>query len=313
MRKVVVSYGELLWDLLAEGPQLGGAPGNLARRLHLLGERSVLVSRVGADSLGSKALSALGQCGMGVGFIQIDPTLPTGTVEVHFDERGDANYNIIPNVAYDHIEFDPLWSELGARANAVCFGTLAQRNSVSRASLERLLECCPKATRVLDINIRKDCHSPAVIRDSLAKANILKLTKSEIPTVACALGVESIHVDRFAREMVERFRLEVCLVTLGAEGVFAMDRKLERAYVPGYQVRVVDTCGSGDASAAGFVHMHLRGASLSEACSYGNALGALVATTAGATQPIGKELLAEFLANPSPRNVDRGLARYLPS
>jgi len=313
MRKVVVSYGELLWDLLDEGPQLGGAPGNLARRLHLLGEKSALVSRVGADPLGRQALAALGQCRMGVGFVQIDPALPTGTVQVALDDNGEAVYHILPEVAYDHIEFDPLWRELGSRADAVCFGTLAQRSPTSRASLDRLLECCPNAVKVLDINLRKDCHTPESIRSSMGKANILKLTKSEITTTASALGLESVLVDRFAREMVELFRLDVCLITLGAEGAFAMNRKLERVYVPGYQVKVVDTCGSGDACAAGFVHMHLRGASLLEACSFGNALGALVATTSGATQPISKELLAGFLANPAPRSVDRSLARYLPS
>src|SRR5688572_25641598 len=145
MSKRVVCFGELLCDLLPSGPELGGAPSNFAYRMHSLGREAIIVSRVGNDDLGRRALSILREKGLNTDYIQIDPTRPTGTVNVMVSPKGEPDFEIVPNVAYDLIEFTPELESLAARAECVCFGTLIQRNEQSRRTLYRFLDAAPSA------------------------------------------------------------------------------------------------------------------------------------------------------------------------
>ena len=303
MSKLVVSFGELLWDLLPGGPELGGAPSNFAYRMHSLGREAVIVSRVGNDDLGRLALSMLREKGLNTDYIQIDPTRPTGTVNVMVNPKGEPDFEIVPNVAYDFIEFTPEFEGLAARAECVCFGTLIQRNEQSRGTLDRFLDAAPSAKKVLDLNLRKNCYNFDTIHESLRRADVLKLNSTELVELAGLLQVEKLvprqdpanELGYFGQMVAHRFNLELCIVTRGAEGSLAMkfdeasgghDHFTTMAPHRSFPVTVQDTCGSGDAFTAAFMHQYLDGKSIDVCSAYGNALGALVAARPGGMAPV---------------------------
>src|SRR5882757_10857759 len=152
---VVVGLGEILWDLLPSGKQLGGAPANFAYMANVLGDRGIVASRVGADALGRAARQAMDALGITTGYIEEDAFRPTGTVEVRVDAAGQPEFTIAESVAWDALEWTPQWAELASEANVVCFGSLAQRSPASRATIRRFLEAAPLETlRVFDVNLR---------------------------------------------------------------------------------------------------------------------------------------------------------------
>jgi fructokinase len=291
--RTVVAFGETLWDLLPEGPLLGGAPCNFAYRVGSLGERGVLVTRLGEDDLGRQAQERLLALGMDTRYVQWDPVHPTGTVQVHVDARGIPDFTIVPDVAFDAIEAAPALLDLASQADCVCFGTLIQRSRVSRRTLYRLLDAAPRALKLLDVNLRKGCFSRDTIEESLRKADLVKLNDQEALELKHLLGLRSKSVAGLARELRRGWSLDACVVTLGERGALAVTRREETA-VPGWTVPVKDTIGSGDAFTAAFVSSWMRGRALEECCFFGNVLGAMVARTAGATSPISREEIRRF-------------------
>jgi fructokinase len=307
----IVAYGETLWDLLPNGPVLGGAPLNFAYRAHSLGHRSIIVSRVGRDELGQKARQQIVSLGMDPTFLQWDDTSPTGTVEIGFDEDKNPDYTIIENVAYDHIESSDHLEEIVKRADCLCFGTLAQRSTVSRKTLQRLLAEFSGRFKLLDINLRKNCYTEAAIESSLEQADILKLNDEELAVLANCFGLQGNRAPEQAAHLLERAGLEYCVVTLGQRGAFALSSEGEKIYCPGYQVKLVDPCGSGDGFTAGFIHMLLEDQPLSAACRLGNALGAMVARQDGATRPLSYQEIMAFMDANQPESIDNDLAEFL--
>ena len=310
MNSTVVAYGEALWDLLPTGPVLGGAPLNFAYRASSLGHRSSIISRLGRDDLGQKARDQIVSLGMNDTGLQWDNTYPTGTVEIYFDEDKNPDYTIIENVAYDCIEFSADLANIVERADCLCFGTLAQRNEISRRTLQRLLSKFSGYFRLLDINLRKNCYSDETIKSALEQANILKLNDEELSVLAELFRLQGDSVPAQTESLLKRAGLEYCVVTLGERGALALSHRGEQVYHPGYHVNLVDPCGSGDGFAAGFIHSLLNGHPLSKACRLGNALGAMVARQEGATQPISyKEVMAFMDAN-HPAIVDNKLTEF---
>ena len=292
--KTVVAFGEILWDILPNATVLGGAPFNFTYRIHTLGDRGIILSRLGNDKLGKRARETAESLGMDMSCIQTDDSFPTGTVEVGLDENSNPDFYIVPCVAYDHIEMSEALIASVEAADCICFGTLVQRSEQSRKTLVRLPEKAPKAMKFLDINLRKECYSAETIAGSLEAADILKLNDDEVFRVAELTGIAVSSIPGFCANAMERWNLGSCLVTLGRYGVFAASNTGEKVYLPGYEVEVVDTVGSGDAFSAGFVHEKLRGATLEAACSTGNVLGALVAARRGATSPVSREEIGGF-------------------
>ena len=285
----VISYGEILWDIFPEHIVLGGAPLNLACRVHSLGERAVIASRLGRDQLGNHAFALAAALGADTSCIQWDERYPTGTVQVSFSPAGEPDYLIVPGVAYDCIEVTDKLLELCRKAAVFSFGTLVQRSEKAGKTLASLLEAAAGSLKFLDINLRRDCFSETTVRWSLEKADILKLNADEVRTVSSMLFGGELEADRFCRKAVEKFSLRCCLVTLGAGGVLAAERAGKLIYIPGYAVEVVDTVGAGDAFSAGFIHARLEGKDLARCCELGNLLGALAAGKKGATAPISEE------------------------
>ena len=290
-RKMVVAIGEVLWDLLPDCTHLGGASFNFVYRVNSLGDCGLMVSRLGADDLGDEALEAVRRLGVATDLLQRDDRHATGTVRVSFDEQGMPDYFIVPDVAYDFIEPTEGLREAVARADCLCFGTLAQRSERTRETLHGLLEAAPNCLKVLDINLRKDCYSRETVRYSLSHADILKLNDDEVRSLGELLGISCSGPIEFCQRIVEQYPVQHCLVTFGESGALCCSRAGQVVYEPGYCVEVADSIGSGDAFTAGFVHRYLHGATVQAACQFGNRLGALVATQVGATQVVSLEAL----------------------
>ena len=292
--KSVVAFGEVLWDLLTDGPVLGGAPLNFINRIRELGHSASMISRVGQDELGIEALENMKSLDLNTRYIQSDPMHPTGKVEVFLDTESNADYHIIENVAYDFIEWEDKLSELADSADFLCFGTLAQRSQQSRHTLERFVRDFNGEHLLCDINLRKDCYSTEIIAQSLEYCTICKMNDDELQVLAGLLQLKGDSAEYFAQDLVDRFRLRYLLVTLGNRGVFALSSDGQKVYEPAPKVEVVDTIGAGDSFTAGFAHSLLNGASLREACRHGSLIGGMVATQKGGTQPLNAADLERF-------------------
>jgi fructokinase len=291
--KTVLSFGETLWDLLPAGPLLGGAPCNLAYRVNSLGERGLLVTRLGRDDLGNAAAEQLRALGMDLSLVQADDRRPTGTVPVTLDAKGVPDFTILPDVAYDYIAATAALLSEADRADCICFGTLIQRSAVSRSTLHRVLEAAPRALKVLDLNLRRGCYDRETVMASLEAADVLKLNDGEVLELGRMFGLKSGSPQEAARACCKTWELDACVVTLGERGVYGVTAT-EEAVVDGWKVQVVDTIGAGDAFTAAFVVCRLRGIPFEDCCYFGNALGALVSGTKGATSPIGLDEIYRF-------------------
>ncbi len=306
----IVAYGETLWDLLPSGPVLGGAPFNLAYRTNTLGNKGVIITRLGRDEKGEQAFRMIGELGMTVEAVQWDDEHPTGTVEITLDENREPDYVIVPHAAYDYIEYTNTISTVTARADCLCFGTLIQREGKSRETLEKLFSDFNGRYRVLDINLRKNCYTEERVISSIRHADILKINETEIEEVARLFSITPGPVPDTAHLLLGVTDLEIIIVTLGERGAFAESKTERGVYCPGYRINLVDPCGSGDAFTAAFIFSLLEGKELSESVRHGNALGALVATQAGATGSIAETEIQEFLRSNPEEIVDVTFERF---
>ena len=311
MKKTILAFGEVLWDILPSCTVLGGAPFNFAYRANSLGDMGLMISRLGRDELGRKAHDQIVRLGLDTKFIQWDEKLPTGTVEVSFDEQNNPDYFITPHVAYDQIELTDALVVVASTADCLCFGTLSQRLGRSGKTIEQLLNRASNSLKLLDINLRKDCYNLKIVTFSLQKADHLKLNEDEAGQLGMMLGIRHQSIPQFCEEMLDRWSLRHCVVTLGEKGAFAMSTQGEKVYVSGYKIRLVDSLGAGDAFTAGFLHYILQQKSLAEACRFGNILGAIVCTQKGATQPVTLEQIDTFANKDIKRIVDRRFEDFL--
>ncbi len=289
-RPSILAAGELLWDLLPAGRQLGGAPGNMATHAFRLGADAALVSRVGCDALGDEALEQFAEAGLPTATLQRDPVAPTGTAAVALDCDGQPCFTLATDTAWDNLVLDAPAREAAARADAVCFGTLAQRSSRSRDAIRGLLAACPPdALRVLDLNLRDPFWTEEILRSSLGCADVLKVNEQELDRCAGILGLSGGACDRVA-ELCGSFRLQAVAVTRGADGslLFAGGRWDEH---PGVRVTVRDAVGAGDAFTAALTLGLLRGEPLDRINRRANELGAYVCTRPGATPRVPDHLV----------------------
>jgi len=302
MPKRIAAFGELLWDFLPTGKVLGGAPANFIYRINSFGDHGTLLSKVGNDRAGREAREALRNLGLSDENIHTDYEFPTGSVKVKIDENGIPDFNIITDVAYDHIEINSEMIDAFSQADCVCFGTLVQRYGISKNTLRELVHESPDVVKFLDINLRKKCYTAASVEESLRMTNILKTNDEELLVTKELLGLKSENLKDLAKEAIETFNLEIILCTLGSYGAFCLTQHDVFHYDPGYQISLGDTVGSGDAFSAGFVHYYMNGHDIEEALQFGNAAGALVATTIGATSPVSKEYILDFMTIHHNRN-----------
>jgi fructokinase len=292
----IVGLGEVLWDLLPSGKQLGGAPANFAYMSNLLGDRGVVASRVGADDLGREARATMEKLGITTSYVQEDGSRPTGTVRVRVDASGQPEFTIMESVAWDALEWSPLWKELASAADVVCFGSLAQRSPTSRSTIRQFLEALPtKVLRIYDVNLRGTFFTKALLHESLQRAHLVKLNDQELPRITELLALSGSSEEERAQGLLEAYGLRLVCVTRGDRGSLLV-AKSQIATHKGFRVQVADAVGAGDAFTACLAHYYLRGASLDEMNENANRVAAWVASQVGATPSTGEQQLSEILA-----------------
>jgi len=282
----VVGIGEVLWDIFGEDKRLGGAPLNFAVHAAALGAAASIISRVGEDADGDAILAAVRQFGLPADAIQRDSSHPTGRVTVSIGSHGQPSFTIMENVAWDFLEETEVARSLVVAAEAICFGTLAQRSERSRTTIQSLLRAAAERGKVrwfvCDINFRQHYYCREVVQASLRFANLLKMNEDEVPILLRLLRTPGRGERERIRALMETFALDLVCVTRGERGCVIYSNS---AYseVAGYKVRVADTVGSGDAFTAALVMRLLAGDPPEAAADFANRVGAYVATQCGAT------------------------------
>jgi fructokinase len=298
----IVGIGEVLWDLLPSGKQLGGAPANFTCHAWALGAEARLVSRVGEDALGREIIERWAARGLQTDTIAVDKERPTGTVSVELAPDGQPQYTIHERVAWDRIEADDVALDAVGRADAVCFGTLAQRTKSTRASVEVLLTASrPDALRIFDVNFRPPFVARDVIVESMKPANVLKLNEHELPVLAEIFSLSGSPAEQLAA-LATRFELRLVALTRGGEGslLFADGAYSEH---PGLKATVLDTVGAGDAFTAVLTLGVLEGWDLDRINQHANQVAAFVCSQPGATPKL-PEALREPFAGGAQRTSD---------
>lgn len=288
--KLIVGIGEILWDCLPEGKRLGGAPANFAWHIAQAGLDSCVVSAIGEDQAGDEILQSLENKGLN-DHITRTP-YPTGSVDVELDNRGIPRYHIREQVAWDYIPYTPEVESLAARTTAVCFGSLAQRHPVSRATIDSFLDRMPDGEeqyKIFDMNLRQNFYTEEILRNSMNKCNVLKLNDEELLTVGQWLRYSASDRRETCRQIRTDYRIKILILTCGTEGsyIFTPD---EESFYPTPSVRVCDTVGAGDSFTAAFCAGLLKGLSLSEAHRKAVEISAYVCTCKGAMPAIPKDL-----------------------
>jgi fructokinase len=292
---IVVGLGELLWDILPAGEQLGGAPANFAYITAMLGDCGIVASCIGSDERGDKAMALLKQANLTTLHLQLDEAKPTGMVPVQLDDKGKPAFTITEDVAWDFLQWTADWQKLAARADAVCFGSLAQRSPQSRETIRRFLKAtAPNALLVFDINLRAPFYSAEVIVESLKLAKVLKLNDEELPILMRICGLDGTTDEDCLHRLMEAYDLQMVCLTRGDHGSLLLTRAKSVKH-SGFTIEVADTVGAGDAFTAAMMHHYLRKASLERISEAANRMGAWVASQVGATPVAEQKILEEII------------------
>lgn len=278
----IAGVGELLWDMLPDGARLGGAPANFACHCYQLGAEAYPVSRVGDDDLGLEAQAGLEKLGVSAKFVQESATHLTGRVLVSLDAAGKPSYEIIADVAWDHLEFTSELKTLATSLDAACFGVLAQRSFMSRETIRTFLRHMPEqAYKILDVNLREPFFSKELVDESLQLATILKLSDEELPILASYFSIVGSPIEQLIA-LRSRFDLDLVAYTCGRDGSILISPK-EIDENPGCEATAVDSVGAGDSFTAALCVGLLRGESLASVNTFANRVAAFVCSQEGAT------------------------------
>ncbi len=275
----IVCFGEVLWDMLPEGAQPGGAPMNVAIHLKKQGINPWLVSRIGSDAEGEELRQFLSGSGLDLSYLQADDELPTSKVLVHLDALKNATYEICEPVAWDNIQLTDSLKKLTAEAGLIVFGSLAARNLNTRSTLMHLLENT-EAVKLLDVNLRPPFDKRDWIETLLHKADFVKLNNDELAKIAKWNGVSGNEAE-MVQWLSEFFNCLWVCVTRGANGAMLLleDQIFQH---PGFKVNAVDTVGAGDSFLAGLIAKLSEGIQPEKALEFACATGAYVASRSGA-------------------------------
>lgn len=281
MSDVIVGMGEVLWDMLPEGKKIGGAPANFAYHVSQYGFDGCVVSAVGDDKLGNEILESFNNRRFNY-LIQRVP-YPTGTVQIELDEAGIPCYEIKENVAWDNIPFTDDLEKLAKKTRAVCFGSLAQRNTVSRETINRFLDVMSDAAgqyRVFDVK-RQGFYDKEILCNSMKRCNILKINDEELVAVSRMFEYPGIDLEDKCRALLSEYGLEILILTCGVNGSYVFTRE-NVSFVNTPKIEVADTVGAGDSFTATFISAILKGKSIREAHELAVEVSAYVCTQNGA-------------------------------
>ncbi len=281
-KEYIVGIGELLWDVLPDGKKIGGAPGNFAYHASQFGFDGVVVSAVGDDKLGSEIEENLAQKGM-EGMLE-HVAYPTGEVQVRLDDNGVPIYDIKENVAWDNIPFTPALEQLAQNCTAVTFGSLAQRNVVSRTTINRFLDAMgddEQRYKIFDINLRQGFYTRQTICTSMERCNVLKINDEELVTISRMFGYPGIDLQDKCWILLAKYKLKMLILTCGVNGSYVFTPG-NVSFVETPKVEVADTVGAGDSFNATFISSILRGESVNDAHRKAVRVSAFVCTQHGA-------------------------------
>lgn len=282
MNDLVVGMGEALWDVLPEGKKIGGAPANFAYHVSQFGLPSCVVSAVGDDDLGREIIENF--TAKGLKQLIADVPYPTGTVQVEIDQSGVPQYEIKGNVAWDNIPYTERLESLAERTTAVCFGSLAQRNVVSRNTINRFLDVVSRNEEnliVFDVNLRQGFYNKEILCNSMKRCNILKINDEELVTVSRMFGYPGIDLQDKCWILLGKYNLKMLILTCGINGSYVFTPG-NVSFQPTPKVEVADTVGAGDSFTAAFISSVLKGKSVLEAHSLAVRTSAFVCTEKGA-------------------------------
>lgn len=282
MNEIVVGMGEALWDVLPEGKKIGGAPANFAYHVSQFGLPSCVVSAIGDDALGKKIIENFTSKGLDQLIAEVP--YPTGTVQVEIDQTGIPLYDIKENVAWDNIPYTEHLDALAKRTKAVCFGSLAQRNVVSRNTINHFLDTMPKdddSLIVFDVNLRQGFYNKEILCKSMQNCNILKINDEELITVSRMFGYPGIDLQDKCWILLGKYNLKMLILTCGINGSYVFTPG-NVSFQPTPKVEVADTVGAGDSFTAAFIASILKGKSVTEAHSIAVKTSAYVCTQKGA-------------------------------
>jgi len=279
----ILIFGEIIYDEIEGNLRLGGAPLNLAVNLFQKNMDPYLVSGVGGDDLGRTAILRLKEIGLCTDYIRTIDNDKTGLAKVVIGKDGQPSFDIIKNVAYDHIHLEDrdLNQIIKTSFSCLCFGSLAQRSRVSRSTLELLQNKVGSDYVFCDLNLRNNFYTKNIILSSLKKADILKVSEAEAGYLNDLLYRGEKNYQELSRRLREDFLISVILITRGKNGCLAYS-KSDTVDAPGIPIKVVDAVGAGDAFSAGFLAEYLKSSDLKKACLKANELGAHIAAQAGA-------------------------------
>ncbi len=289
MNKVIAGLGEALWDCLPDGSKLGGAPANFAYHASQFGNDAYAISAIGNDALGDQTLKEFDEKHLKYVMPRVD--YPTGTVQVELDEEGIPTYDIKQNVAWDNIPFTPEIENVAKHCGCVCFGSLAQRNKISRDTIHRFLDTTPMSClKIFDINLRQNFYTKEIIQESLKACDILKINDEELVTIGRLFGYPGLDIENKCYLILGKYNLKMLVLTCGTNGsyVFAPGVK---SYQPTPKVEVDDTVGAGDSFTGSFASAILAGMPIKDAHKLAVEVSAFVCTQPGAMPKLPESLL----------------------
>lgn len=287
-----VCFGEVLWDIFPTHKKIGGAPLNVSLRMNSIGVNTTMISRIGDDDNGKDILSFLNDQAVATDLIQITGEYRTGAVQVMINEKGNASYDILYPSAWDKIIETEMMDKAVAEADAFVFGSLACRDEVTRATLNKLLE---KANyKIFDVNLRAPYYTIDVLNELMLKADFIKLNDEELREISRELGSTYNSFEQNIKFLAEKTNTKQVCVTKGEFGavLYSNDKFY---YNSGYFIKVVDTVGAGDSFLASLIVKLLRGKSPQKALNYACAIGALVAGHEGANPQISEKVIRDYM------------------
>lgn len=287
---LVIGLGEALWDMLPEGKKLGGAPANFAYHASQFGLKGVAVSAIGQDALGDEIIEALDAKGLKYYIERL--SYPTGTVQVTLDEKGIPQYEIKTDVAWDNIPYTAELDAMAKQCRAVCFGSLAQRHTVSRETINRFLDNMPEdegQLKIFDINLRQQFYNKEVLENSFRKCNVLKINDEELLVVSKMFDIESTDFEVICRELLAEYQLKMLILTCGVDGSYIFTEHIT-SFQPTPKVEVADTVGAGDSFTGSFCAAILKGLPITQAHELAVKVSAFVCTQQGAMPVLPEEL-----------------------
>ena len=290
-KRYVVGLGEVLWDVLPEGKKLGGAPANFAYHAgQFLGmDNTIAVSALGDDKLADETIDALKEHNLNDLLPRVP--YPTGTVQVQLDEQGIPTYDIKENVAWDNIPFDDDIAAIARNCRAVCFGSLAQRNVVSRETIQKFLDATPDdCLKIFDINLRQQFYTQEILRESFQRCNILKINDEELVLIGRMFGYPGLDIENKCWLILGKYNLDMLVLTCGTNGSYVFTPG-QKSFQETPKVKVADTVGAGDSFTGSFVGSILNGKSVAEAHRIAVQVSAYVCTQNGAMPTYPEELL----------------------